>query len=382
MANEKRITDLFLKLVSFDSESYHEQEIGSYLTAKLKALGLQVDIRHTTEKAYLKSHPDSYPNIYACLKGTLPGTILFSAHLDTVSPGQGKKARITRDGFITSEGDTVLGADDISGLVAIIEALSMIRESKAQHPDLEILFTVSEEPFCEGSHYFNYDLLHADIGYVLDLTGEIGTAALRAPAILTFKAVVCGKASHAGFAPEEGINALKAAADAITHIKTGRIDSHTTVNIGTIVGGTANNIVPDLVTLTGEIRSTDHERALMKAREIGKILTDYTVKSKAELKYDVTEHIKAYQISPKDAVTERFKRACRKASIREATVTTFGGSDANRFNEAGIATIVTACGMERVHSTGEYTYIKDLVRSAELTFQLMTIQDSFKTSIE
>ena len=66
-------------------------------------------------------------------------------------------------------------------------------------------------------------------------------------------------------------------------------------------------------------------------------------------------------------------KACKKTGLTPGTITTFGGSDANRLNAAGIPTIVYACGMEKVHSTEEYTYIPDLKRSAELTLNLMTI---------
>ncbi len=373
MANEKRIRDLFLKLVSFDSESFNENEIGTYLTGKLSGLGLKINTRKTTKNEFLKAHPDSHPNIYAVLKGNIPGDpILFSAHLDTVSPGTGKKAVISDDGFITSEGDTVLGADDISGLTAILEALSLIRERKADHRDIEILFTVSEEPFCEGSKYFNYDLIKAKTGYVLDLTGEIGTAAISAPSIISFETRVIGRAAHAGFAPEEGINALKVAADVITHIKTGRIDKNTTVNIGTIQGGTAKNIIPDDILLAGEIRSLDHVKALAKAEELEKTFREFAKKAGAKIRFKTTEHIKAYTVENNSEAVTLFKQACKNTDLEPELVNTFGGSDANRLNEAGIVTIVNACGMERVHSTGEFTYIKDLVRSAELTYSLMT----------
>ena len=128
MINENRLKKLFLKLVAFDSESYSEKELGKYVSGKLLNLGLQVDTENTTKEDYLREHPDSHPNIYAFFKGNIPGEpILFTAHLDTVSPGINKKPAETKDGFITSQGDTVLGADDVSGISSIIEAILIIR---------------------------------------------------------------------------------------------------------------------------------------------------------------------------------------------------------------------------------------------------------------
>ena len=379
MVNEKRILKQFMKLVSFDSESFSEKEIGEYLVWKLKSLGLLVNTKNTTGKEYLKNYPDSHPNIYAFLKGDLPGDpILFSAHMDTVVPGKDKEAVITEDGFIKSVSDTVLGADDISGLVSIIEALSVIKEKKLSHPDIEILFTVSEEPFCEGSRFLKYDLIKAKKGYVLDLTGSAGTAAISAPTILSFEAVIKGRSAHAGFAPEEGINAIKAAADAISNIKTGRVDGYTTVNVGTIEGGSARNIVPDLVKITGEIRSLDHKKALDKSEEIKEIFDECCSKIKAKLVYKTVEHIRSYTVKKSDEVVKRFGKACSHLGIETEYINTYGGSDANRLNEAGIKTIVYSCGMENVHTTGEYVYIKDLIRSSQITLTLMTENNKAK----
>ena len=119
--NKNRILEEFIKLVSFDSESFHEREIGEYLEKKLKDLGLEVT-RDDAKEQILKKDPDrvdTTSNIYGYLKGDVKGeTILFSSHLDTVSPGNGKKAIVKEDGTITSDGNTVLGADDVSGIVS------------------------------------------------------------------------------------------------------------------------------------------------------------------------------------------------------------------------------------------------------------------------
>lgn len=376
MINEERMKNLFMKLVVFDSESYSENEIAKYVINKLKKLGLVVESENTTDHCFLKAHPESHPNIYAFLKGNVPGDpILFSAHLDTVAPGEGKKAIITEDGFIVSEGDTVLGADDISGVSSIIEALSVIKEKKLDHPDIEILFTVAEEPFCEGSRHFFFNRIKAKTGYVLDLGGAIGRSAICAPSIFSFEAEITGKASHAGFAPEEGINALMIAVDAMSQIKIGRVDKYTTVNVGTIEGGMARNIVPEKIKLSGEVRSLEHDRAVKQINQIKEELKRCAKKAGASVKFSDTEHIRAYQVSENEKVVARFMKATKNVGIESELVSTLGGSDANRLNENGITTIVNSCGMEKVHSTDEYVFLQDLYRSAELTLNLMTMKE-------
>ena len=373
MVDADRIKKQFLKLSMFDSESFEEKYIAEYMVYKLRKLGLKVNTSSTTDKAYLKAHPSSHPNIYAVLEGDpQKEPVLFSSHLDTVSPGWDKKPIVTDDGFITSSGDTVLGADDISGLVSIIEALNVIKEEGRPHPDIEILITVAEEPFCEGSKYFDFGLVKSKNAYVLDLTGPIGTAATKAPSIISFEITIKGKASHAGFAPEEGINALLIASEAISKIQIGRVDPYTTVNIGTIEGGAGKNIVPETIRLTGEVRSTDHNKAEESIKKIFDIFGVTAKNAGGACSFNKTTHILAYSVDKNESVVKRFEKACEKTGLTPGTIATFGGSDANRLNAAGIPTIVYACGMEKVHSTEEYTYIPDLKRSAELTLNLMT----------
>lgn len=377
--NKNRILEEFLKLVSFDSESFNEKEISEYLNKKLTDLGLEVSEDDAKEKLLAKdsSRTQTASNIYGYLKGDIEGeTILFSSHLDTVSPGNNKKAIVHEDGKITSDGNTVLGADDVSGLVSILEALTVIKENNLSHPDIEVLFTVAEEPYCEGSRYIDYSKLKAKSGYVLDLTGDIGRAAIAAPSIISLEIAIKGKAAHAGFNPEEGINALSIAANALTKIKTGHTSENTTVNFGTIAGGSGKNIVPEDVFIKGEVRSLKHNEALKEIETVKEVFEAESKKYGGEVKIDVIEHIKAYGVDESSFVVRRFVKAvleddrCRMPEC----IVTFGGSDANRLNENGISTIVMACGMENCHSKAEYTSLTDIERSAGLTLKLMTLE--------
>ena len=375
--NKDRIIEEFIKLTSFDAPSYQEEDISKYLKEKLQSLGLSVEEDDAREKLLKEdaSRTKTASNLYAYLKGT-GDPILFSSHMDTVNPGIGKKAVLQDDGRITSAGNTVLGADDISGLVSILEALTVIKEKKLPHPDLEILFTVAEEPYCSGSRFVDYKRLKAKEGYVLDLTGPVGTAAIAAPSILSLKIGVKGRAAHAGFNPEKGINALSIAADALANIRTGRVYENLTVNFGTISGGSGRNIVPEEIWIEGEIRCLEHEKALCEADLIKEIFEKAAKKYGGEIKFQLTEHIKSYGISKRKNVVKRFLTAAKEVTTLEhpETITTYGGSDANRLNEHNIDTIVVANAMENSHGTDEYTTVAELTRSAELTLRLMTAE--------
>lgn len=377
--NKDRILAEFFKLTSFDAPSYQEEGIAKYLKEKLKSLGLSVEEDDAKSKLLKEdaSRTKTASNLYAYLKGT-GDPILFSSHMDTVNPGIGKKAILHDDGRITSAGNTVLGADDVSGLVSIIEALTVIQEKKIPHPDLEILFTVAEEPYCSGSRFIDYKKIKAKEGYVLDLTGPVGTAATAAPSILSLKIGVKGRAAHAGFNPEKGINALNIAADALANVRTGRVYENLTVNFGTISGGSGRNIVPEAIWIEGEIRCLEHEKALCEADLIREIFEKAAKKYGGAIEFGLTEHIRSYGISKRKNVVKRFLSAAKEVTTLEhpETITTYGGSDANRLNEHNVDTIVIANAMENSHGTDEYTTAAELTRSAELTLRLMTSQHS------
>ena len=73
MISEERVRKVFTELVAIDSESFGEKEIGGIVAARLRELGLEVITDAGTDPAFLQAHPDSFPNIFGRLKGTVPG---------------------------------------------------------------------------------------------------------------------------------------------------------------------------------------------------------------------------------------------------------------------------------------------------------------------
>ena len=376
MIDAERLLTEFQTLVSFDCESFHEGQIKEYLKEKLLSLGLTVSEDDAAEK--LGSGADGAGNLLGRLKGKEEGTpLLFCAHMDTVAPGRGKRALVRDDGKVTSDGTTVLGADDAAGLAAILEALRAIRENGLPHPDLEILFSAAEEPYCRGTSVFDFSRLRSRTAYVLDLTGEIGTAAVRAPSILSLEIEVRGRAAHAGFAPEEGINALTIASNALAALPTGHVSEDTTVNFGVISGGAGKNIVPSGIRILGEIRSLRHEAALEQADQIRSVFDREAGALGGRADVTVTEEIRAWRVDPDEYVVRHFDAALASLGLGKSTlVTTYGGSDNNNLAAHGIRGIVMANAMFDVHSVREYTDIASLTRCAELTLRLMTMEDT------
>ena len=377
--DRERLVREFTHLVGFDSESYSEREIADYLKCRLLELGLVVE-EDSADQLLQELHTGdlarSAGNLYGYLAGNIeenaPEAILLSSHMDTVKPGNGKKAVIHEDGRITSDGTTVLGADDAAGLSEILEVLTVIQEKQLPHPDIEVIFPVAEEPYAQGSRVFDYSKVKAKTAYVLDMSGPVGRAAVAAPSILSLIIHVTGKTAHAGFSPEAGIHAIRIAGNAITRIPQGHIDEVTTVNLGTIQGGIARNIVPDSVTITGEIRSLNHEQALKQAEQIRSIFAEEAEKLGGSAVTEITVEFQAYRIREDEYVVAHFQEACRKLGLSGTLEETFGGSDNNHFTAHGIRGIVVANAMNEVHTTQEWTTIDEMVKAAELTLTLVT----------
>jgi len=356
MINRDRLVSTFLELVRIDSPSGQEEEIARHLTAELRSLGLTVE-RDTTGNIIARLAEEGQP-------------ILLNAHMDTVQPGRGVKP-VIEDGVIKSDGSTILGADDKSGVAVILEVLRVLVEQDLAHPPLEVALTVSEEKGLKGAKGLDLTRLRAQEGIVLDSGGEIGTIVISAPSQDKIRAVVHGKAAHAGVEPEKGINAILVAAEAITAMPLGRIDEETTANLGRIQGGTATNIVPDQAEIEGEARSRDERRLEAQVQAMTEALKKAANRHGATVEIDVQRSYSTFKLSEEDGIVRRAVAAARTLGLTPALVPSGGGSDANIFNAAGITTINISAGMEKVHTKEEQVAVADMVKCAEFLLAIL-----------
>jgi len=337
------------------------------LTQRLLALGF--DVREDDAGGRIGGNSG---NLFAVLRGgdSLP-PLLFCAHMDTVLPARNKRAIVEGDGMIHAAGDTILGADDVSAISAVLEAVHTILEHNALKRDIEILFTVSEETYGTGAAAFDASVIRSREAYVPDFDGVHGQVVIAAPTILTFCAEISGKASHAGFAPEQGISAILTAARVIDGLKSGRVSADLTLNIGKIKGGLLTNIVPDACTVEGEIRGGEHAAALDCLRLTERAFQRACDEFGARLRFESKCLVTAYH-TPEDApVVSRYVRACEAYGLKTETVRTFGGSDNNILAHRGISGVVIASAMHNCHSSAEYTTLRELAQLAELLMRLM-----------
>ncbi|MDR1563332.1 MAG: M20/M25/M40 family metallo-hydrolase [Oscillospiraceae bacterium] len=359
----------FNKLASIYSPSFDERELCDALKALLSPLGVSFE-EDTIQGG-------SCGNLFGRLAGELNGEpILLSSHMDTVEPARGKQAILHEDGRITSDGTTILGADNISGICIILEALRRIREAGTPHRSVELLFPVAEERYGAGSALFDYSKVKAHTAFVLDLSGEIGTAANAAPTIFSFEITAAGKASHSGLAPQNGINAITAVASAISKLSWGEPEQGLTANIGLIKGGELGNIIPALCSVTGEIRSLNHNAVLKHWQRVKATFEQEAEKIGATPEFTFKTEITAYETPMDSTAVKLFKKACEKSGITAGIHPTLGGSDNNNFALHGIEGLVLACSMHEVHSVREYALLQELEQCTELLINILTEEEA------
>lgn len=377
MVNHERLGDLFRTLVQIDSVSKKEGAIANTLQEIFESLGGEVLI----DGAGPEVEGDT-GNLIARFKGTEADVVplLLNAHMDTVEPGEGITVLFS-DGTFTSDGSTILGADDKSALAVIIETIRILRENRLAHGPLEVVITVCEEIGLVGAKNLDYSMLQAQYGYSLDATDTEGIVT-RAPAANRIQFKVHGRDAHAGAAPEKGINAIQLAAQAISELVIGRIDDETTANIGLIEGGKATNIVPSLVTVTGEVRSHSpdklEEETQKIARSFERQVSNYRKAFPSgdglpKVETTIQQDFSVLHVPEDHAVVTLAKEAASSLRREMKAKTSGGGSDANIFFGHGIVMGVLGTGMKDMHTVRESIRLDDMVKSVELLLEILRL---------
>ncbi|MCZ6626552.1 MAG: M20/M25/M40 family metallo-hydrolase [Deltaproteobacteria bacterium] len=377
MIHKDRLKNLLIELVQIDSLSRKEYAIAMRLKREMEEMGGEVWIDDAGEKI-----GGSVGNLIAHFPGNLPGSkpILLSAHMDTVVPGEGV-VPLLEGNILRSDGRTVLGGDDKSGIAIICEVLRAVRENRLPCSDIDVVFTICEEAGLLGAKCLDVSRLAARTGLVLD-SDSVGFLFTKAPAANRIEFHIRGLEAHAGVCPEKGISAIQVAAEGIAKMRLGRIDEETTANIGQIQGGLAVNIIPNSVTLKGEARSHSEKKLEQQTRHMIQCLEEATlgtvleldgkrfqaiVEAKIERDYDRME------IPDDSAIVQLVRAAARNLGMELKILATGGGCDANIFNKKGLEVANLSTGMREIHTVKEWLDLNDLYISAEMVLEIVRL---------
>lgn len=366
--NNNRLLNTFMEYVKIDSETENEKAISEKIIKDLEEIGFEV----YTDEAGKKLNSNGN-NIYCFIPGTNSSeTMLFSAHMDTVTPGVGIEPYIDGE-YIKSKGETILGGDDKAGVVAILEALRTIKENRLPHRPMEIVFSICEEGGVNGVKEVEFQRLQSKKGIILDSGGGPNHIITEAPGQTRIFASVIGKTAHAGACPEAGISAIMAAAEAISNMKLLRVDDETTANIGTFKAEGPTNIVSPLAEIIAEARSRSIEKLIEQTNHMIDCLKQACEKYGARLEYHIENCYYSYILDPEDEHVKTISDVCEDMGLEVVKLPSGGGSDANVYNLNGIKAVNIGAGMELAHTTNERLSIKDFQNAAKVVFKLMTI---------
>jgi tripeptide aminopeptidase len=363
MIDEARLLRAFLDLVAIPSPSGQEEAIGTELMNRLSAMGGEVE-------------RDEHGNVIARWPDGQGDWLLLSAHMDTHEHDTPIRPQI-HDGVIHTDGTTILGSDDKSGIAVILETIQSLHEDGLPHPPLEVVVSVSEERGLVGARLLDKTKLRARRGYVIDGDGPTGRIEIGTPTLDSLEVVVRGKRAHASKAPDNGISAIRVASEAIAAMPLGRVDKDTIGNIGVIRGGSAANMVPDQVHILGQARShKDSKLAVQVAAMIG-AFEDAAARHGARVETQVTRRENGYRLTAKTPVVVHAVTIARQLGLMPCLDDNATATDANVFNQVGITCAVLATGVEDKHTLQEHIAIADMANAARLLAAIVSNMDSY-----
>jgi tripeptide aminopeptidase len=365
--DQQKLLDLFLTLVKIDSVSRHERAVADFLTKKFNQWNIDV-----LEDQAAGEVNGSAGNLIIRIPGVHDSRppILLLAHMDTVKSTALVQPKL-ENGVFHSDGTTILGADNRAGVAIILRAIEEIIERKLKHRNLEIVFTIAEELGMLGALALDFSALSSREGYVFDCTSVPGGYVTTTPTAIDFQVHCQGRPAHSAVAPEKGVNALSMALQVMNKFPVGRVNEQTVANIGTIHGGSADNVVPDRVDITGEFRS-------FSAEEIKRIQTSLESECLAvgkkwggQCEPSFKPSFEGFRFEPSMPQVSHLLDAFDKVGVKPNPMVYYGGSDANVFNARGISTINIGIGANNPHSNEEQIALADMAKGVEILMHLI-----------
>ena len=363
--NKERLLNNLVEMLKIHSPSKKEGEYAKYLVNLLKDMGGLIYL----DQGYKKYGGDA-PSIIAKFPGSVKGEgVTLAAHMDVVEPNL-NVSPIIEGNIIKTDGTTTLGGDDKGGIASIIESLRIIKDENIPHEDIYVVLTPCEEIGMLGAKHLDWERVPKDMFparnmIVVDNSGDAGLIAHSAPSKYDIEICFYGKKAHAGIEPEKGINAITVASYALSCMKIGRIDELTTSNISKINSKFPSNVVPDICTIDGEVRSHSEDKILEIIESYRKICDESIEKLGGSYKLDYKCDYPVLKPNDDLNFAKEFAKIYEKINVHTELQVIGGGSDSNIFAKQGFNSIIIGVGMNSVHTVDEYLEIDELIKTTE-----------------
>ena len=345
-------------------------------------------------------------SVFATLPGTVEAPVLgLIAHVDTtpdvtgagvspivheawggepiVLPGDERQvldpsalpalaARVGHD-IVTSDGTTLLGADDKAGIAEIMAAVAHLARSESGAPraPIRVAFTVDEE-VGRGAEDFDLDAFGADIAYTLD-GSDLGELEVETFSAASVRVTIRGLSVHPGTAKGKLVNAVKLASELVLSLPKGRMSPETTEDREGYVhphriSGSAEEAIVDFI-------ARDHDDDLLAAHVelLTRLAQDVELREpRAKVDVEVRHSYRNMRsfIEKDPRVVEAALEAIRRAGVEPRLALTRGGTDGAVLSAQGLPTPNLFTGGQEYHSVREWASVQDMAAAAATIVEL------------
>lgn len=407
--NKDAIAERFMRYVQIDTQS-NPQSNSNPSTEKQKNLS-QLLAKELKEMGIDDAAMDEFGYVYATIpsnskKKNIP-VICFCSHVDTAPDCSGTNVKpilhknydeediilpedtsqvlspiahpylrthIGED-IITASGKTLLGADDKSGVAAIMQAADFImKNSSLPHGKIKILFTPDEE-VGRGTAKLDIKKLGADFGYTLD-GGEAGSLEDETFSADGATIVINGVIAHPGYAKNKLVNALKIAAEIIHTLPTSEWAPEATEKKEGFVHPVRLEGIAEKATIEFIVRDFETENLKKHEARLKSIAEDAVSHYLgASMEFTVTEQYRNMKqvLDEHPQVAAYAAEAINRAGLDVITESIRGGTDGSRLSYMGLPCPNIFTGMQCIHSKLEWIGVKDMAKAAETIVHLSMI---------
>ena len=395
------VVDRFLKYVKYDTQSKEDSptfpsdqkqlELSKALVEELKELGLE------------DAHMDDNGYVIATLPANTDkevDPIGFISHVDTSPAVSGKDVKpqihenyqggdivvnkennvvIEEDNnpelkdlkgydIITTDGTTLLGADDKAGLAEIMDAVNyLVNHPEVKHGEIKIVFTPDEE-VGRGAEKFDVEKVGAKYAYTIDgsTRGEVETETFSADAVVI---KIKGINVHPGYAKGKMVNSLKVASHFMESLPKDKLSPETTDGRDGYVHCVSMEGNEELTTLKFIIRDfiTD------KLKEYEELLEDLVKKAVADYpgadyEFEVIEQYRNMKeiLDEHPQVEANALEALKRLDIKPIQSAIRGGTDGSRLSYMGLPTPNLFAGGHNFHAITEYVAVQDMEMAVKM----------------
>lgn len=403
------VAERFMRYVKIDTQS--DPESNSHPTTEKQKELSRLLLRELNGIGITDASTDEYGYVYAAIPGNsekknIPA-VCFCSHIDTAPDCSGydvkpvlhryydgsdivlpdDPAQVLRmkdnpylekhlnSGVITASGLTLLGADDKSGVTAIMEAALFFMQNPAvKHGDIKILFTPDEE-VGKGTAKVDMQKLGAQFGYTLD-GGEAGSLEDETFSADGATITIHGVIVHPGYAKDKLVNALKIAGAVLDALPKNEWSPEATSGKQGFVHPVAVNGIAEKASIQFIVRDFEEDGLQQHHDRLKKMAEAVVAKFPgATMEYAAAEQYRNMKkvLDKYPQVVEYAKEAIQRAGLAVKMESIRGGTDGSRFSYIGMPCPNIFTGMQNIHSKLEWIGTKDMAKAAETIVHLAMI---------